>query len=327
MNDLDRSIIATLAYYGAFGWPLTLMELREKLIPAARLGGTTRTYLTSDILERLEVLGKIGTVACEHGLYHVVPAPEDFGDRRIAQEKIWAQKWKRMLHRARWLQVVPFVRAVCASGSLAVGNMSEKSDWDVFVVARAGRLYTARIGLLAVAWLMRALRTKNNPDTKDKFCFNHYVATAGLPIRHRSMYVAHGLAALVPVYDPSFYIQRLWQANQWIGDYVSHSAGAAYARRTLRPSRVLGLVRICGEAILRTPLGWVLERSMSAWQRRRIAREPATYAVGGRVVANEREIEFHPRSFETVALARYNAVLERFGMGQYAERDSGLTHH
>jgi hypothetical protein len=325
MNDLDRSIIATLAYYGAFDWPLTLVELREKLIPATRLGGSMHTQSASDVLERVDVLRKIGTVACEHGLYRLTPVPQGFGDQRIAQEKIWAQKWKRMLRRARWLQVVPFVRAICASGSLALGNMSEKSDWDMFIVARTERLYTARIGLLVSAWLMRSLRTKNATNASDTFCFNHYVTTGGLAIRHRSLYVAHGLAMLVPLHDPYRYTERLWQTNQWIGDAVPHPVRAEYARRMLRPSRILGFIRELVELMLWTPLGWALEYGVRTWQQRRIAREPATYAGGGRVVADGRELEFHPRSFEAVALARYNAVLEKFGMDQYAERDSGLT--
>jgi hypothetical protein len=57
---------------------------------------------------------------------------------------------------------------------------------------------------------------------------------------------------------------------------------------------------------------------------RRIHREPATHEKGGRIVADDRELEFHPHSFEAVALSRYNAALTRLGLGQYAERDSGL---
>jgi hypothetical protein len=320
MNDLDRSIIATLAYYGAFIWPLTPMEVYERLIPLRRLGGRDIPVTIGGILERLDRLTAMGMIVCESGLYALVGVPNGFGDVRIKQEKIWAQKWRRMLGKARWLQAVPYVRGICASGSLALGNMSAQSDWDIFIVAQAGRLYTARLGLLFVAWLLRALRTKHDASASDKFCFNHYVTTDGLAIRHRSLYVAHGLALLVPVYDSQGYLGRLWQANQWIGGYRSMPTDAGYIRRSVRPSGWLGIIKYTGELAL----AW-MEVPLRAWQKRRIEREPATHQRGGRVVAGDRELEFHPRSFEAVALAYYNAVLKRHGWERFTERDSGLT--
>lgn len=325
MNDLDRAIIATLAYYGSFAWPLTLMDIRERLIPVSRLGGRDAPVSVSDILGRLDVLTAIGTVVHRSGMYALSGVPEDLDVRRIEQEKIWAQKWRQMLRRAWWLQAVPYVRALCASGSLALGNMSEQSDWDVFVIARAGRLYTARTGLLAIAWLMGALRTKGMRSASDRFCFNHYVTTDGMAIRHRSIYMAHGLAALVPVIDRGQYLERLWQANRWMGDCLSAPDRAEFIRRSVRPSRALGAIRWTAELILDTPVGALVERILRTWQQRRIARTPATHERGGRVIADDRELEFHPRSFETVALARYHAAIEHYGMGAYRERDSGLT--
>lgn len=326
MHDLDRSILATLAYYDGLGLPLTLMELHERLIPAERLGGRPIDPKISEVLERLGVLCAIGTVLQEDGLYVLGGAPEGFGTRRIEQEKIWAQKWRHMLRKAWWLQAVPFVRGIYASGSLAVGNTSATSDWDIFIVAQGGRLYTTRIGLLATAWLLRALRTKHDQTASDKFCFNHYVTTNGLSMRHRSIYVAHGLAVLVPIHNPHRYLERLWQANQWIGDFRPMPVQADVVRRSVRPSSLLNAIRRTFEYILSAIIGAALEQILRSWQKRRIAREPVTHERGGRIIADDRELEFHPRSFEAVALGRYNAAMERFGMGSHVEHDSGLRH-
>jgi len=320
MNDLDRSIIATLAYYGAFGWPLTFMEVYERRIPAHRVGGRQADVMPGAILERLERLTAMELVVQDHGLYALAGTSDGFVDRRIAQEKIWAQKWRKMLRRARWLQMVPFVRGLYASGSLALGNMSPTSDWDMFVIAEKGRLYTARIGLLMVARLMGALRTKHDEVASDAFCFNHYVTTDGLTRRHRSLYVAHGLAVLVPIFDPRGYLERLWQANQWIGDYLAVSPQGQYVRRSVTYSRIFRGVQRLGELVF----GW-LEFPLRRWQQRRVAAIPATYERGGRVVSNLRELEFHPRSFEAIALSHYNATLVYYGLAGSREQDSGLT--
>ena len=320
MNDLDRSIIATLAYYGSFSWPLTVMEIWERLIPTSHMGGSSSQPTGGHILERLDRLVAMEMLRHEDGLYMLTGAATGFADRRVEQEKIWAQKWRRMLRRAWWLQAVPFVRGLYASGSLAMGNMSSGSDWDMFVIAQVGHLYTARIGLLVVAWVMGSLRTKRSQRVSDTFCFNHYVTTDSLTIRHQSIYVAHNLALLVPVFDPHHYGARLQQENRWIERFRPVPTSARYVRRSVRPSWFLMLVQRAGEFVLAP-----LESSLRAWQQRRIARDPATHEPGGRVVADDHELEFHPRSFEAVALARYNAVLEWQGLGEYAESDSGLT--
>ena len=322
MNDLDRSILATLAYYGSFGWPLTLVELYARLIPQLRLGGRATAVTLDDITERLEVLGKIGTVTARGGLYTL--GAFDIADR-VHMEKEQAQKWRHLRRWAWWLQAVPYIHALFASGSLALGNVEADSDWDVMVVARSGRLYLARLGLLAAASLMGRLRVKTDRDAADKFCFNHYVTTDGLALRHHSLYTAHGLATLVPIMDTSRTLERLWQANDWMGQYVPLPTSAEFVRRRVTPSRFLMTVQRTLEVILDATLGDTLERGVRRWMQRRIAATPATHEHGGRVSADDQELEFHPRSFEAVALVRYNATLERLGLGRFAESDSGLT--
>jgi predicted nucleotidyltransferase len=288
-----------MAYAEAFPWPLTPVELQERTgIP---LG---------EITSRLEALGGVS---------------EDAWRTRVRQQKECAQKWTRMLRRAWWLQAVPYVRAIFASGSLALGNTDPDSDWDLFVVAQKGRLYTARAGLLFAAWLMRRLRTKRMRAAPDRFCFNHLITTDGLAIRHRSIFVAHALAELVPMHDPRGLLSRLWQANHWIADHRPIPNGTVFVRRSFQRSRVLGALQWSIEFVLNTFVGTLVERALKRWMQKRIAREPATHASGGRVVADDRELEFHPASFEAVILARYNAALGRIGLGQCAQRDSGLT--
>lgn len=299
MDATDRSILMAMAYADAFPWPLTPAELHE------------RTGLPlGEIISRLDALGG---------------ASEEAWHTRMRQQKECAQKWRRMTRRAWWLQAVPYVRAIFASGSLALGNTDADSDWDMFVVAQKRRLYTARAGLLLAASMMGRLRTKRMRAAPDRFCFNHLITTDGLAIRHRSIFVAHALAELVPMHDPRGLLPRLWQANHWISDYRPIPNGTTFVRRSITRSRALGAMRWSAELVLNTFVGTLIERVLKRWMQKRIAREPATRAPGGRVVADDRELEFHPASFETVVLARYNAALSRLGFGQYAQRDSGLT--
>lgn len=302
MDDLDRSILATRAYYDAIGFSLTPVELYVRLIPLSK---SIHPSL-GDMIARL-------------------PTATMTIDSRICQQKECTQKWRHMLRCAWWLQVVPYVRALFASGSLALGNVEPSSDWDVFGVMQDGRLYTARAGLLCTTWCMRRLRTKHMQVAPDRFCFNHLITTRGLVIRHRSIFTAHTLAWLVPMWDPNGYGARIRQANLWMNEWTLQTGDTHFVRRSVKRSRVLGAVQVCAELVLNTFIGSLLERILRRWMQGRIARDPITRTRGGRVIADDRELEFHPHSFETTVLERYNAALVRLGLGQYRERDSGLT--
>jgi len=325
VNDLDRSIIATLSYYGAMSWPLTAMEVHERLIPAARLGGGRGRPSAAEVFMRLGVLCGRGDIAGRDGMYSLTGTPENTWASRVDREKETAQKWRRLRRAAWWLQAVPYVRALLASGSLASGMAGPESDWDVFTVAHAGRLYTARTFLLAAAFCMGRLRTKHHAIAPDRFCFNHYVTTDGLPLRHRGIFLAHALALLVPIHDPDGYLTRLRQANGWTAEFITSGGPGTFVRREVPRSRVLGGIRRILEILLNTPAGAFAERALRTWQQQRIAREPATHARGGRIVADDRELEFHPHSFERTVLDRYNRSVARIGPAGYAERDSGLA--
>jgi hypothetical protein len=324
MDASDKALVATVAYYTALERPITALEAWERLIPVSRFGGRESLVLGA-VVGRLDALTASGVLTRHHG-YFVVGSSGSSVERYLTEERIAAVAFRALRRAAWWLQLVPFVRGLFVSGSLASGAADEDSDWDLFVVVQAGRLYTARTLLLIAALLLGRLRTKRSRVLRGKFCFNHYVTTDGLASRHRSLFTAHTLAWLVPLYDPWGYLSRLWQANRWIEQYCSHTGGRAYVQRSLAPSPVLGAVRRIIELPLHTGLGAALEYALRRWQQRRIRREPATYAPGGRVVADTRELEFHPHSFEAVALARYNALLTRINLGQHRERDSGLNH-
>ncbi|MEK7637906.1 MAG: hypothetical protein AAB375_00560 [Patescibacteria group bacterium] len=325
MEALDRSILATLAYYGALRRPLTPVETYERLIPSERLGVPALRPTLGAIVSRLDALVADTTVVTEYGLYALADTPAEFGALFVQRQKESARKYQRLLKYAWWLQAVPYVRALATSGSLALASTGKESDWDMFVVAHAGRLYTARTSLLLATLMMGRLRTKRMRSAPDTFCFNHYITTDGLALRHRSIFTAHAMAWLIPVFDTNNILRKLWQANQWICDYSAQAGGTEFVRRSVTHSRVLNAARRTLEFFLNTFIGAAIERVFRVWMQRRINRNPVTRERGGRIVADARELEFHPHSFEAVALARYHTTLTRYGLGRYLERDSGLT--
>ena len=335
MDYLRNSILATLVYYDIFDFPLTLFEVNKYLINPGRLSNNPVLGIITlgQIADELKNLVNSGSVGSKNGFYFL-PGREVLYELRIEREKIAAQKWKKFLRIAKWFQAVPYLRAILASGSLAINNTDRESDFDVLSVARSGRLYTCRIFLSLVASLFGARRTRYEKSAPDKFCFNHYITDGDLNIKHESLYNAQTYANLKPLLAGGRIVSRFYAENIWLNKYIYNSSRSDLGTslrsdlgiRSISPDSALLAVAKLGEFVLNSFLGDKIEDWAKMYQQKRIKENPATYEPGGRVVFNDNELEFHPRSFEAFAIDKYNKKLKQLGIVPYVEeKDSGLT--
>ncbi len=159
----------------------------------------------------------------------------------------------------------------------------------------------------------------------NKFCFNHYITTDSLTIKHESLYNAQTYAHLVPSAISPTLAGEFFAANLWINKYLYNFTPhqRVKRRRVLYNSFLRGISRVI-EAAIDGTVGDLLEKLARAFQQKRIQSNPATHVPGGRVVYTNTELEFHPRSFERVVLDHYNAVTRRLAISMNPEADSGL---
>ena len=328
MHDLRNPILATLVYYDILDFPLTTVEVHKYLINPERLSGEANLEAISLglIAENLQNLTEEGRIGSKNGFYFL-PEREGLYELRIEREKIAVQKWKKFLRIAKWFRAVPYLRAVLASGSLAINNTGHESDFDVLLVARSGRLYTCRIFLCLVASLFGARRTRYERSAPDKFCFNHYITDGNMNIKYESLYNAQTYANLKPALASKSIFSRFYAENIWLNKYIYNFKPAEeFILREVSFNFLLFWIGKVGEFILNSPLGDKIEDWFKKYQQKRIKENPTTYESGGRVVFNDNELEFHPRSFEVFATDRYNKGLKQLGIiSSGEEKDSGLT--
>lgn len=328
VDYLRNSILATLVYYDIFDFPLTLLEVNKYLINPGRLvkDPALGTISLSQTAENLESMVNNGSVGLKNGFYFL-SGRDSLYELRIEREKIAAQKWKKFLRIAKWFQVVPYLRAVLASGSLAINNTGHESDFDVLSVVKSGRLYTCRLLLSLVASVFGARRTRYERSAPDKFCFNHYVADRNMNIKHESLFNAQTYVNLKPVLVANGIFSRFYAENIWLNKYVYNFKPAEeFVLRKVSRNFLLSLVGRTGEFVLNSSLGDKFENWIKKFQQKRIKNNPATYERGGRVIFNDSELEFHPRSFESVAIDKYNKKLKQLGIiPNIEEKDSGLN--
>lgn len=325
---LRNSILATIIYYNIFDYPLTLVEIYKYLVNPGRLskieGGIGEIKL-SDITDELDRLVESGVINEKNGFYFL-SGRSDLYELRIERDKTSARKWKKFLRMVKFLALAPYLRGVFASGSMAIDNTTEESDFDILVIIKSGRLYTCRFFLWVISSLLRIRRKKNQKIAPDKLCFNHYITDDNLYIKHESIFNAQTYINLKPVMIKSELFDKFYTENLWLNNYAyNFHPQKNFARRDVKPPSMFLILVKSFEFLLDSFPGNIVERVFKYFQQRRIRSDPIIHESGGRIVFTDQELEFHPHSFEKIVIEKYRANLKRFGIVPYIdEQDSGL---
>ncbi|MBU1137147.1 nucleotidyltransferase domain-containing protein [Patescibacteria group bacterium] len=322
MTSLEKSILATLIYYDVLDRPLTGWEVFRYLISKDR-GLAVELKEVLNLLADSPELSKF--ISQTNGFYFLKNRKNIIGER-IERQKISDQKWKKSKLVIKLLQIVPFVRLIILSGSLAMNNAKKNSDIDLLIIAKSGRIWTCRALISLFSQILG--KRRHGALTKDRLCLNHYLTDQSLKISGQSLYNAQTYAHLTPVLEMDNGLYRRFQEqNNWLGDYLLFypSENKGYLKK-IQPNRLMIFLRKLKEGLLDGELGDRLELFLKKIQAKRITKDPLTYQTGGRVIFNDSQLEFHPDSPEKNILERYNQKMRELGFNETDwEKNSGLT--
>src|SRR3990167_740566 len=117
--SLKTAIIKTIHYSDIFDYPLKIEEISERLI------GMKAT--PSQIKKSLSEIPGMATKSN----YYFLKGREKLVDVRERREKISAQKLKKVQAGANLLRLVPWIKFVGVTGSVAAGNAANDDDIDL----------------------------------------------------------------------------------------------------------------------------------------------------------------------------------------------------
>lgn len=207
------------------------------------------------------------------------------------------QRAKR-LYRARvagrLLAYVPFIRMAGLNGSIVHGRDNEFSDIDFLIIAKSGRLYTARFFSHVIIQLTGWRRYGRN--AVDRVCLNCYLATNHPDISPKNpdsrFKVAQAYKYLIALVDDGKTANRFFSANQWFSHYqtTGKDVSRALVKQLLR-GRAASRPKHLLEHTLGGKFGDWLEQTLMAWQQHRIARG---IHEGDETLATTDEIRLHP---------------------------------
>ena len=317
MINLEKSILSTLIYYDILDRPLTSFEIFKYCISKEKIS-------LNQILNSLENSPELKERIDQENGFYFLKNRKEIIQERIERQKIADRKWKKAKRIVRLLQVIPFIKLVAISGSLAMNNPKKESDIDLLIITQSRRIWTCR-GLITL-FIYIIGKKRHGEITRDRICLNHYLTDSSLKINYKSLYNAQTYAHLVPILEikKEVYI-NFQKANNWIKEYLIHypQKEKGYSN-VIKLNSLLSLARRTREFFLNGKIGDKLELIFKKFQEKRIKKDPLTHQSGGRVVFDDNQLEFHPNSPEKKIIEKYNWRMKELGL-EGKEENSGLT--
>jgi len=324
MTPLEKSILATVSYYDIFDYPLTGFEIWRYLVLSEE--SKNNKFTAGELFEVITGGGGLkNKISQKHGFYFLV-GREGIVEKRLWRKKLADEKWKKMKKVFELVVLVPFVRGIFISGSLAMENSKNDSDIDIIVVAKYGRIWTVRTLMTALTTVLGVRRHGNK--TEDRICLNHYITDESLQIPFESLYNAESYVHLTNLYKEDKNIFHLFQEqNGWIRNYLTnYKISELGSVRSIDKNRFFVFTSKIFEVILSGFLGNKIEKIFTSVESRRIERDALYKKSGGRITIDDSQLEFHPDSHENFIIPEFNRRMKGAGIMELAnQKDSGLN--
>jgi len=293
MTNIEKSILTAVALADIFDMPVVA---DEKFLDVFKGSATLKNK-----------------VHLENGFFYL---GHEVIERQKMREKIGAEKWNIARKFTKFFRRVPFVREIFISGSLARGNTTENSDIDLLIVAKHGRIWTARMFIYLITFFSG--KHRHGKKIKDRFCLNHFISDKNLEIKRQSLYNAETYLHLVPILKEKNIADEFRQANQWIKNYFPYSDGAvsddAITRKSDIKMRRAGIKKIL-EFVLGGFVGDVFEWTVKKIQMIK-QRRSRKNNIGGHVILSDNELAFHPDSPEGKIMEKFNERMKKLEINQ-----------
>jgi hypothetical protein len=215
LNELERAIYSTIAYRDVFDFAPEIDEIhrylhwikcgRNDVAQALARGPLVKEHLTTD------------------GRFFALKGRERILGSRLERRALGEKHWPNALRYARFLANLPHVRMVGLTGTFAADNFAPGGDIDFILLTDAGAMWRARALARTAAFVSRKFGT-------GMLCPNTFLSLTTLALPRESLYDAHELAQIVPLFGHGAY-EALRRANSWSETYLPNAQRAPETSR------------------------------------------------------------------------------------------------
>ena len=281
-NKTNEAIIKTISFFDMFDFPLTSLEVWKYLSVSVDL---------LSLENNLTGLVEAGKIEKNNGFYYL------FGREKIIIDRLQRYNYaERKFARVFWVsqifRFIPWVEMVAVGNLIGVNNLRDGGDIDLFIVARAGRLWLVRFFTTALMTLFR-LRPRPGAE-RDKICLSFYASDQALNfeellLNHDDWYLVYWLAGLRPIFDQSNNYQKLILNNAWLKEKLPNWILASLATRHQVENRSTKFAYQMIDSIFR-----ICEKPLKNWQIKHFPSEiKKLMNQDKRVIVNDNMIKLH----------------------------------
>jgi D-beta-D-heptose 7-phosphate kinase/D-beta-D-heptose 1-phosphate adenosyltransferase len=198
---LNKTEKFSIFYHDIFDYPLTFADL---------IKWNTSENFSSGIADK-QINSRDG--------YYFVKGRESLIYKRGFRQRISVKKMEIAKKASKILSLIPSIKMVAVTGSLAMKNSVDESDIDLMIITAKGTLWTTRgFAYLLIRAFGLKVRRPNDLREKDKLCLNLWMDESDLiwKKKDRSIYTAHEIAQILPLVNKDGTYEKFLRCNRWI---------------------------------------------------------------------------------------------------------------
>jgi hypothetical protein len=295
LSEIKENILATLAYFDMFNYPLTRAEIYLFL---------NKKYTFEPFDDGLKCLLAGGSVHYCDGLYSI-KNDAHLAVRRTNGNKKAAELVKIAKSVGSILIRFPYVRGIAISGSLSKNFADEESDIDLFIITAKNKLWIART-------LMHCFKKLTFLVNREHyFCMNYYIDEQQLEISEQNIYTAIEVGTLIPL-EGDVVFEKFYNANLWTRDFLPNKNMRVASAKPIKTGFLKRLV----EFLFDNPLGSAIDSLLmkitsSRWLKKTLYRKLNSHGVVLAMATGKHFAKPDPRNFQANLLLRYEHKVSR----------------
>lgn len=288
MDSREKAILKTLLYSNLFDYPLTEEELHN--------------FLINEKIDRREFSKSLSSAKIPINFskdFYFLSGNKQLVKKRQARELISIVKLKKAETIIKRLSLIPTIKLIGISGTLAMKNCEEDDDIDIFIIAEKNFAWTTRFLAVIFLIIMGAYRNKNSKHYQDKICLNLVLDEKRILFAKEDLFTAHEIAQLLPIFERDGTYRKFLNANGWIKKHLPNwqiKHKKVFKKQQNYLDRLM--ITICKIVFLEK----ILKTLQLFYMRDSITRERL----------EEGFIGLHPFDYKEYILKKYNAEVDKF---------------
>ncbi|MDN5289482.1 MAG: hypothetical protein JWR38_5756 [Mucilaginibacter sp.] len=289
MAEIKKNILAALAYFDVFNYPLTREEICLFL----------PVKYDVDLFDLAVVCLVSNRQIYRFDKFYTLKNDPYLIQRRNEGN----QKAFEMIKTARRVGDIlikfPYVRGIAISGSLSKNYADDESDIDLFIITAPERLWIARTlmhGLKKLTFLI---------NREHYFCMNYYIDEQQLEIAEKNIYTATEVVTLIPIQGDTTFAD-FFNANAWTRDYLPNHIMRVSAAKPIKKTALKSFV----EWLLNNRFGdkldnFLLKITAGRWEQKTKQNKRTNHGILMAMAAGKHYSKPDPKNFQFKMVSRY----------------------